>query len=202
MPSRIHRPIATMTMLRKNGMRQPQTRNWSPEYQLKNSTATLARNSPAGPPNSGQEARKPRFFVVCAHSIASNTEPPHSPPTPIPWIRRITVSSTAPRCRCLRRLERGPPQKSQCRLPAKLRLGLPCGRFDRPNGRRSPPRSAARQTRQKRQQTPAERRLSEPIAEKRACRKPARSLAHRAENRTIQSSCQPCWLSEHGAVAG
>ena len=31
MPSRIHMPIATMTMLSRNGMRQPQTLNWSPD---------------------------------------------------------------------------------------------------------------------------------------------------------------------------
>src|SRR5215469_13338798 len=34
----------------------------SPESQLKNSTARFARNSPAGPPNCGQAARKPRFL--------------------------------------------------------------------------------------------------------------------------------------------
>ena len=96
MPSRIHRPTPTMTMLIRNGMRQPQTRNWSPESQLNTSTATLARNSPAGAPNCGQAERKPRFLLVRAHSIASRTEPPHSPPTPMPWIRRMTVSSTAP----------------------------------------------------------------------------------------------------------
>jgi hypothetical protein len=33
---------------------------------------------------------------VRAHSIDSNTEPPHSPPTPIPWMKRITVRMTAP----------------------------------------------------------------------------------------------------------
>jgi hypothetical protein len=90
------RPIAAMTMLRRKGIRHPQTRNWSPENQLKNSTARFARNSPAGPPNCGQAARKPRFLLVRAHSIASNTEPPHSPPTPIPWIRRIITKRTAP----------------------------------------------------------------------------------------------------------
>jgi len=77
-------------------MRQPQTRNWSAESQLKTSTARLARKNPAGAPNCGQEAMKPRLRSVRAHSIASNTEPPHSPPTPIPWIKRITVSRTAP----------------------------------------------------------------------------------------------------------
>jgi hypothetical protein len=50
-----------MTMLIRNGMRQPQTRNSSPESQLKTSTAKLARKNPAGAPNCGHEAMKPRF---------------------------------------------------------------------------------------------------------------------------------------------
>ncbi len=65
-------------------MRQPQTKNWSPEIALKAKTARLASNSPAGAPNCGQEAIKPRCELVRAHSIDSSTEPPHSPPTPIP----------------------------------------------------------------------------------------------------------------------
>src|ERR1700730_6705882 len=95
MPSRIHSPTPTMMMLIRNGMRQPQTRNWSPESQLKTSTAKLAKKNPAGAPNCGQEAMKPRLRSVRAHSIANNTEPPHSPPTPIPWIKRMIVNSTA-----------------------------------------------------------------------------------------------------------
>ena len=73
-----------MTMLSRNGMRHPQTKNWSPESQLKIKTATLASSNPAGAPNCGQEATKPRWALVRAHSIDSNTEPPHSPPMPIP----------------------------------------------------------------------------------------------------------------------
>ncbi len=96
MPSRIHNPTPTMTMLIRNGMRQPHTRNWSPETQLNTSTARLARKNPAGAPNCGQDEMKPRCLVVRAHSMASNTEPPHSPPTPIPWINRMTVSRTGP----------------------------------------------------------------------------------------------------------
>jgi hypothetical protein len=71
MRSRIHRPMPTMTMLRRNGIRHRQTRNWSPKTQLKNGTARFARNSPAGPPNCGQAARRPRFLLVRAlHTCA------------------------------------------------------------------------------------------------------------------------------------
>ena len=64
-------------------MRHPQTRNWSPDNQLKIRTAEFARKNPAGAPNCGQEAMKPRCLLVRAHSIASSTEPPPSP-RPIP----------------------------------------------------------------------------------------------------------------------
>ena len=85
-----------MMMLIKKGMRQPQVRNWSPESQLNTSTARLARKNPAGAPNCGQDEMKPRCLLVRAHSIASSTEPPHSPPTPMPWINRMMVNKTAP----------------------------------------------------------------------------------------------------------
>ena len=77
-------------------MRQPQARNWSPDQALKPSTARLARNSPQGTPNCGHEATSPRWPWVRDHSIASSTEPPHSPPTPMPWSARSTVRITAP----------------------------------------------------------------------------------------------------------
>ena len=48
----------------------------------------------AGAPNCGHAERKPRFLLVRAPT-PSATEPPHSPPTPMPWIRRI-VSRIAP----------------------------------------------------------------------------------------------------------
>ena len=59
-------------------------------------TYGFARNNPAGAPNCGHEAIKPRLLLDRAHSIANRTEPPHSPPTPMPWIRRMIVSRTAP----------------------------------------------------------------------------------------------------------
>ena len=64
-------------------MRQPQTRNPSPEIRLNASTARFASNNPAGTPNWGQLATKPRRCWL-PHSIDNNTEPPHSPPTPTP----------------------------------------------------------------------------------------------------------------------
>src|SRR5438067_644763 len=83
-------------MLSRNGIRQPHTRNRSPEIALNASTARFARKSPAGTPNCGHDAMKPRCLVVLAHSIASRTEPPHSPPTPTPCTNRNTVRITAP----------------------------------------------------------------------------------------------------------
>ncbi len=88
--------MPTSTMLIRNGTRQPQVRNASPDIELNTSTARLARNNPDGTPNCGQDATKPRWRLVRAHSIDSSTEPPHSPPTPTPWMKRSTVSRTAP----------------------------------------------------------------------------------------------------------
>src|SRR5215475_1578258 len=68
--------MAIMTRLSRNGMRQPQTKNWSPEMRLNTSTAIFASSNPAGPPSCGHEAMKPRCLLVRAHSIASSTEPP------------------------------------------------------------------------------------------------------------------------------
>src|SRR6516164_6486740 len=82
-------------MLRKNGMRHPQAKNWSPEIALNASAAKFARNRPDGTPNCGQAAIKPRWWSDRAHSIDISTEPPHSPPTPTPWIKRRTVSKIA-----------------------------------------------------------------------------------------------------------
>ena len=85
MPSRIHRPIPIRTMLRKNGTRQPQVRNWSPDKAVAPSMTMVDRNKPAGTPHCGQEARKPRLcWPLRDHSIDNSTEPPHSPPTPMP----------------------------------------------------------------------------------------------------------------------
>ena len=79
-----------------NGTRQPQVMNSSPAIWLMASTARLARNRPHGTPNCGHEAMKPRELCERAHSIESSTEPPHSPPTPMPWMNRSTVRMTAP----------------------------------------------------------------------------------------------------------
>ena len=47
-------------MLSRNGMRQPQFTKSGPDNRLKNRTDTLASSRPAGTPNCGQLALKPR----------------------------------------------------------------------------------------------------------------------------------------------
>lgn len=56
-------------------------------------TAAVDSSSPSGTPICGQLAMKPRRFTE-PHSIASSTEPPHSPPTAMPCMIRSRVSST------------------------------------------------------------------------------------------------------------
>jgi hypothetical protein len=77
-------------------MRQPQVKKSSPAQALKARIAKFDNSKPQGTPNCGQDAISPRWFCVRDHSIASSTEPPHSPPTPMPWIIRRTVSKIAP----------------------------------------------------------------------------------------------------------
>ena len=67
------------------------------QQSTESNAATLARNSPAGAPNCGHAERKPQFWSVNAHSMAKGPDPPHWPPTPMPWIDRISVSNTAPK---------------------------------------------------------------------------------------------------------
>ena len=55
-------------------------------------TAPVESSRPIGTPTCGQLPMKPRRFGL-PHSMHSVTEPPHSPPTPIPWIRRSRTSS-------------------------------------------------------------------------------------------------------------
>src|SRR5215470_11602551 len=45
-------------MLRKKGIRHPQTRNWSPETALKTSPAKFAKKNPADTPSCGQEVNE------------------------------------------------------------------------------------------------------------------------------------------------
>ncbi len=82
--------------LKKKGIRQPQVRKSGPEIWLTARTARLARNKPQGTPNCGQEAMKPRVSRERAHSMDMRTEPPHSPPTPTPWMNRKMVRMIAP----------------------------------------------------------------------------------------------------------
>jgi hypothetical protein len=48
-----------MTMLKRNGTRHPQERNWSPDSWLNARIARFARKKPAGPPNCGHDAMSP-----------------------------------------------------------------------------------------------------------------------------------------------
>ena len=92
-PSRIHRPTPTSTRLSRNGIRQPQVSNASP-------VRWLQQRDRAG--REQQADRHADLRPGCAmrprrrglpHSMDSVTEPPHSPPTPMPCSRRRTTSS-------------------------------------------------------------------------------------------------------------
>jgi hypothetical protein len=88
--------MPTSTIESANGTRQPQVTKSSPAQRLNAKMARFDNSKPHGTPNCGHDAINPRWFCVRDHSIASSTEPPHSPPTPMPWNTRRTVSRIAP----------------------------------------------------------------------------------------------------------
>jgi len=92
--SRTYNPMATRTMLARNGTRQPQVSNEGPATELNSLTMPVDSSSPTGTPTCGQLAMKPRQRCL-PHSIDSSTEPPHSPPTPMPCRTRRTTSRKA-----------------------------------------------------------------------------------------------------------
>ena len=79
-------------MLNRKGSRQPQVSNEPPIVWVSSETAPVESSRPIGTPTCGQLPMKPRRLGL-PHSMHSVTEPPHSPPTPIPWIRRSRTSS-------------------------------------------------------------------------------------------------------------
>ena len=79
------------TTLARNGTRQPQVSKLSPVRLLIHLTMPVDSSSPIGTPTCGQLAAKPRRRCE-PHSMDSSTEPPHSPPTPMPCRTRSRVS--------------------------------------------------------------------------------------------------------------
>jgi hypothetical protein len=88
---RTYSPIPTSTMLIRNGIRHPQESNESgPTAPETSRTASVDSSRPIGTPSWGRLAMKPRRRRE-PHSIDMSTDPPHSPPTPMPCtIRRRT----------------------------------------------------------------------------------------------------------------
>ena len=82
-------------MLKRKGILQAQASNVAgPASVTVKAVIAVDSNRPTGTPNWGQLPRKPlRFWLF--YFIDINTEPPHSPPTPIPWHRRRTSRMTA-----------------------------------------------------------------------------------------------------------
>ena len=78
-------------MLARNGTRQPQLSNPGPATPLNSLTMPVDSSRPTGTPTWGQLAMKPRRRCL-PHSMDISTEPPHSPPTPMPCTIRRTIS--------------------------------------------------------------------------------------------------------------
>ena len=83
----------TSTALSRNGIRQAHCSNAGPAAPLTSLTTPVEQSRPRGTPSCGHEAMNQRWRCE-PHSIDISTEPPHSPPTPMPWTTRSRVSST------------------------------------------------------------------------------------------------------------
>ena len=90
----MYRPTATSTRLSRNGIRQPQAMKASvPMMPLNSAISPVDRMMPMATPSCGQLAISPRRFWL-PHSIDSRMEPPHSPPTAMPWKTRSRIRIT------------------------------------------------------------------------------------------------------------
>ena len=73
-------------------MRQPQDSNWSRTVTPETTrTASVDSSNPRARRVAGRLAMNPRRLLD-PHSIDMSTEPPHSPPTPMPCTTRSTTS--------------------------------------------------------------------------------------------------------------
>ena len=88
MRSRITRPIATSTRLSRNGTRQPHESNADSDSTADSRVMPpVPSTSPTGTPTCAKLPSNPRLRWS-PHSMASSTEPLHSPPIAMPWMRR------------------------------------------------------------------------------------------------------------------
>ena len=85
-------------MLSRNGILHAQSANSAgPAKVWVTAVIPFESTSPIGTPNCGQLPSQP-LRLRLPHSIAISTDPPHSPPTPMPWqARRITRITAAHR---------------------------------------------------------------------------------------------------------
>ena len=82
-------------MLSRNGIRHAHESKLAvPARVTVTAVMPLERTRPMGTPNWGQLPSQP-FRLRLPHSIDISTEPPHSPPTPMPWQARRTTRTTA-----------------------------------------------------------------------------------------------------------
>ena len=143
--SRTYSPMPTSTMLARKGTRQPHRSKSGPVAALITLNRPVESSSPSGTPSCGQDAIRPRRFWA-PHSIDISTEPPHSPPTPIPCDDAQQRQQD----------RRGDPHGGDAGQAAdeerrrphqhSVVTAWPCARPGRRSGRRSPRRSVGRRT--------------------------------------------------------
>ena len=89
--ARTNRPMASSTMLRRNGIRQPQARNSaSPVREADRASTSVESTTPVGAPALVKLVHRPRREEACSADISA--APPHSPPTAMPCTTRRSTS--------------------------------------------------------------------------------------------------------------
>ena len=89
--ARTNRPMASSTMLSRNGIRQPQARKASSPLRDADAASTRVESTtPLGAPALVKLAHRPRRDDACSADIS--TAPPHSPPTAMPCTTRRSTS--------------------------------------------------------------------------------------------------------------
>ena len=143
---------------------------------------------------------KPRRLLE-PHSIDMSTEPPHSPPTPMPCTIRSTTSRIgAPDADGRVARQQAHEHGRGAHEAAAWRSARPCGRCGRRSGRRWPPPPAGRRTRRTGCANDSRMPASADWPGRTPPGRPVRRRCRRGRSRTTRSSCRWCWRPPPGGA--
>ena len=194
MPSRIHSPIPTMMMLRKNGMRQPQYQELVAGQPAEHQHREIGEKQPRRRAELRPRRDKPAILVGSRpfhrqqHRAAPFAADPDSLDQADDGQQNGAPDADAGVGRHETNRKGGEPGHQQGRDQGRLAAD-PVALMTEYRSTDRPPDKTDEENAE-RLQAP---RSTASSAGNRACRRPARSPCRKAENRTTRSSCRPCW---------